>query len=298
MSANGVESPGPFTRRNTKETLNALCDGLTAYFSKISAANQERWDLGRPGNLCSNIGVQGYIRLLQALIEYMTAKTGQEAHSLDGDELIEQLEPYLKPVLEFVESAEDAEFRKRFKQPFGSGGPPRYFFQLVALVRTKYLDFKPAGYDDFITEQAAEVTQEADARTKSVVDRVHNHVVSVLRANWGGDFFDRGIPHKEIKLAAMNKMYDDKEKQMPPETYLDVIELKKIVEHQQNWEAFKETLSIQLLDERKGQAKYLKWMERLNEVRRIAAHPFGRTYKPDDLDFLEFIDEQLQARHV
>jgi DNA sulfur modification protein DndB len=239
-----------------------------------------------------------YIRLLQALSEFMTATTGQESHSLDAEELIEQLEPYLKPVLDFVETADDADFTKRFKQPFGSGGPPRYFFQLVALVRAKYPDFKPAGYDDFITEQTAEVTQEADARNKSIVDRVHKHVVSVLRANWGGEFFDRGIPQKDIKLAAMNKMYDDKEKQMPPETYLDVIELKKVVEHQQNWEMFKETLSIQLPDERKGQAKYLKWMERLNEVRRIAAHPFGRTYKADDLDFLEFIDEQLQARNV
>jgi DNA sulfur modification protein DndB len=299
VGANEVQVPGPFSRRNTKETLNALCDGLTVYFGKIQAANQDRWDLGRPGYLCGNIAVQGYIRLLQALIEFMTAETGQEAHSLDAEELIEQIDPYLKPILEFVETAEDSEFTKRFKQPFGSGGPPRYFFQLCAIVRTKYPTFKPQGFDDFVSERTAEVAGEADARTKSIVDRVHNHVVNVLRASWGLEhFFHKGIPQKEIKISATAKMYEDKDLPMPVENYLDVIDLKSIIEHKQNWEFFKDTMSIQLPDEKKGHHQYVKWLVRLNEVRRIPAHPYGRSYKEQDLEFLEFIDEQLQARNV
>ena len=58
MSRNGVEIAGPFSRRNTKETLNALCEGLSAYFSLVEGANKERWEMGRPGYLCSNIGVR------------------------------------------------------------------------------------------------------------------------------------------------------------------------------------------------------------------------------------------------
>jgi DNA sulfur modification protein DndB len=56
---NGTEIPGPFSRRRVERTLHALCDGLTAFFSLIEAANQERWQRGRPGYLCSNIGIQG-----------------------------------------------------------------------------------------------------------------------------------------------------------------------------------------------------------------------------------------------
>jgi DGQHR domain-containing protein len=66
-SRNDVISPGEFSRSDTEDTLHAICEGLTAYFSLVQQANPERWELGRPGCLCSNIAVQGYIRLLSAL---------------------------------------------------------------------------------------------------------------------------------------------------------------------------------------------------------------------------------------
>ena len=80
-----------------------------------------------------------------------------------------------------------------------------------------------------------------------------------------------------------------KDKDLPIETYLDVIDLKKIVEVPTNWDLFKDSMSVQLPNEKKGQQKYLKWIERLNEVRRIAAHPMNRTYKDEDIEFLDFI---------
>lgn len=298
ISRTEVEIPGPFSRRNTKETLNALCDGLTAYFSLIQSSNPDRWDLGKPGHLCSNVAIQGYIRLLQALIEFMSEKTGQEPSNLDAEELVEQVKPFLKPVLEFIASTEDIDFSKRFKQPFGSGGPPRYFHQLCLIVRTQYPDFAPQGFAEFATEQASEISERADLLTKSLVDRVHRHVITVLKTAYSGDHFDKGIPQKDIKLSAMNKKYEDNDGQMPAENYLDVLDLKKIVEHQQNWDLFKESMDIKLQEDRKGLAKYVKWFERLNEVRRIPSHPFGRSYKDADLDFLDHLDEQLNARNV
>jgi DGQHR domain-containing protein len=298
MSRNGVEIAGPFSRRSTKETLNALCEGLSAYFALVEASNKERWEIGRPGYLCSNVGVQGFIRLLAALVEFLHRETGQEAQSLEAEELIEQIKPYLRPVLEFIEVAEDVEFVRKFKQPFGSGGPPRYFFELSVLVRGHFPQFKPAGFDELIMEQQSETADRGDALSKSIIDRVQGHVVRVLKQNFGSEYFERGIPQKEIKLSALDKKFSDKDQTLPAEVFLDAIDLKKIVEHKQNWEYFKSTLNIQLRDENKGQAKYLKWMETLNEVRRIRAHSFGRTYNDEDLEFLEFISEQLDARNV
>ena len=298
ISRNDVEVPGPFSRNTNEASLDALCEGLTAYFSLIQSANVERWDMGKPGYLCSNVAAQGYIRLLQALIDYMRDKTRQDPSNLDAKELIRQIQPFLQPVLDFVEVTEDLDFSRRFKQPFGSGGPPRYFHQLCLLVRARHPDFKPAGFDEFATEQASEITDSADALIKALVDRVHRHVITVLKTAYVGDYFDKGIPQKDIKLSAMNKRYEDGDNPMPPENYLDVIELKKIIEHQKNWELFKDSMNIQLSDEKKGQAKYVRWLDRLNTVRRIPAHPFGRSYKQEDLDFLDDLDEQLSARNV
>jgi DNA sulfur modification protein DndB len=290
----GLEIPGPFTRGTVKETVEALAEGLTIYFKLIANSNQERWERGRPGYLCSNIGVQGFIRLLAALVEFMKGDTHQEPSSLEADALISQIECYLKPVLEFVETAEDVEFGKRFKQPFGSGGPPRYFAQLCKLVIGQYPAFKPAGLEEVLAEQESETVDQADALVKSIVDRVHGYVVNSLKQSYGPGYFDKGIPQKEIKLKAHNSMYDERGDPMPIETYLDFIDLKKIVEHTQNWSSFSTTFNIRLPGEKGGQAKYLRWMDSINEIRRVPAHPYGRKYKDDQIELLGLVDDKLR----
>ena len=229
----------------------------------------------------------------------MRSETAQEPHDLDAEDLVEQLKPYLEPVLEFIAEATDDEFTKKFKQPFGSGGPSRYFGQLCLLVQRKYAKFNPPGLQQTLAQQDTETQQKGDALVKELVKRVQTHVIERLKQAYGPkDFWDKGIPTKEIKVTAYGKQVEDKDKDLPIETYLDVIDLKKIVEAPANWDLFKDSMSIQLPDERKGQHKYLKWIERLNEVRRIAAHPMNRTYKDEDIEFLDLINEQLADRGI
>jgi DNA sulfur modification protein DndB len=295
----GVISPGAFTRATPEDTLHALYDGLTAYFTLIENANQERWEKGRAGYICSNIGIQGHVRLFQALADFLKSETAQEPHNLDAEDIVEQLQPYLEPVLNFIADATDDEFAKKFKQPFGSGGPPRYFGQLYLLVQRKFTKFNPPSLLQFLAEQDTETQEKGDTLVKQLVIRVQTHVIERLKQAYGPkDYWDKGIPTKEIKVAAYAKKVDEKDKDLPIETYLDVIDLKKIVEGPANWEFFKDSMSVQMPDERKGQQKYLKWIERLNEVRRIAAHPMNRTYKDEDIEFLDFINEQLAERGI
>ena len=150
-----------------------------------------------------------------------------------------------------------------------------------------------------LAQQDTETQERGDALVKELVKRVQTRVIEGLKQAYGPkDYWDKGIPTKEIKVTAYGKKVEDKDKDLPIETYLDVIDLKKIVESPANWDLFKESMSIRLPDDKHGQQKYLKWIERLNEVRRIAAHPMNRTYKDDDIEFLDFIDEQLADRGV
>lgn len=295
---NNVVTPGEFSRAETEDTLHATCEGLTAYFSLIQEANPERWEQGKPGHLCSNIAIQGYIRLLPTLCAYMQQKTHQVPHELESSDLIEQIKPYLDPVLEFISTAEDVDFLKRFKVRFGSGGPPRYFYQLCLLVRSRFSDFEPPGFVEFDNESREELKDVGDALNKSVLERVQTHVIQVLKQHYGAEFFDVGIPDTKIKVAAVQKMYENGEDKKPAETFLNFIDYKSIVEHKKNWDLFKGTMSIRLEDEKTRNHKYLGWMVKLNEVRRILAHSFGRSYTDEQIQFLEFIDEQLAARNV
>ena len=72
--------------------------------------------------------------------------------------------------------------------------------------------------------------------------------------------------------------------------------MKKIVENRPNWPLFKAVFNIPEPGE-KGLAKNLKWMERINELRRIPAHPAReRKYKVEDFQYIDFIHDELMKR--
>jgi hypothetical protein len=49
----------------------------------------------------------------------------------------------------------------------------------------------------------------------------------------------------------------------------------------------------------KGLAKNLKWMDRINELRRIPAHPAKeRRYKLEDFQYIDFVYDELMGRLV
>jgi DNA sulfur modification protein DndB len=72
--------------------------------------------------------------------------------------------------------------------------------------------------------------------------------------------------------------------------------MKKIVENKANWPLFRDVFNIPEEGE-KGQAKNLKWMLRVNELRRIAAHPArDRRYRVEDFEYIDFVYDALITR--
>ena len=97
------------------------------------------------------------------------------------------------------------------------------------------------------------------------------------------------------RVNAYRKQQDD-EQRLPLEVYLDFIELMKIVENKQHWPWFREVLDIAERGD-KGRAKNLKWMERVNQLRRIPAHPVqGRDFRMEDYEYLDWISREFAAR--
>lgn len=83
---------------------------------------------------------------------------------------------------------------------------------------------------------------------------------------------------------------------MPKEAYLDLLDYKDIVRQKSNWPHFEPVFNIPLPGE-KGKTYYLDWLERLNKLRRIAAHPSGvRGYDESDYDFIKFIKYEFYKR--
>ncbi len=294
-------SPGPLSGLSDTETLDRARSTLNSFFQYLVTANPHQWDLGRQGYVCTNVAVQAYLRLLGSLIDYMESNKGLAARELEPNEIISEIEEYLDPILKWLQSSSAAAIESRFKVPHGSGGPPEYYNRLCAIVKTSFSDFSPDGLDEWIQEQSDERISDADRKLKELNVRVQKTIFDILKAEYGSEgdaYWNKGVLDKSIKLRAYEKSLDaEDDDRLPLENYLDFIEYKKIVENKTHWPLFKPVFDIPEPGE-KGIAKNLKWMDRINELRRIPAHATEkRSYKMADFEYLDFVYDEFVSNH-
>lgn len=293
-------APGPLSGVNDLDTLERARSALNSYLGLLVSANLPHWLAGRAGYFCTNVSLQAYLKLFGSLISYMESNKGMTARELTPTEIVSEIEEYLQPVLTWIEEATPNDMEKQFKVPFGSGGVPEYYYRLCAMIRDSISDFVPDGFEEWAAEQSEERVAEADQKLKQLNIWVQKCIFEKLKELHGTEeqaYFERGIPDKEIRLSAYQKSQDtDFEERLPLENYLDFIQYKKIVENKANWPHLSKYFDIPDPGE-KGRAKNVKWMDRINKLRRISAHPTEhRKYKVDDLDYIDWIYEEFQKR--
>jgi DGQHR domain-containing protein len=289
----GEISHGPCWADSSEGSLRRLVALLEIHFEDVRLANPNRWEQGKAGFLCTNFGVGSHIRLVSELIAYAALKAEGRPLASDVHDLYGTIKPYIAPVLAFIQTATDAEFEDKFKVIFGSSGFNHYFFALVDLIVKEMTDFSPDGYEDFKRLTSDEVTELADRQVKWIQKVVPAFTLDKLRAIYGDGFFDLAVP-KEIQKACQAKRIDDEaDEKLPVETYLDWIQYQKIIMQKEIRDTVKDVLSIQLPDEPGGRHFYSAWFDSINVIRRIVAHPSGRSYKDTDLEIVSLVVEHL-----
>lgn len=293
-------SPGPLCETTDLGTLERARAVLNSYFQNIASANLSQWEAGRKGYLCTNVALQAYLQLFGTIIDYMESNKGLSARELEPSELISEIDEYMNPILSWLEDATDFAMEKEFKVQFGGGGPREYYFRLCKMIRKSFSDFTPEGLDEWTEEQSEERISEVDKKLKELNIVVQKHIFSIFKEKYGEEkeaYFDKGITEKQIKTRAYETSLEvESEERLPLEHYLTFIDYKKIVENKIHWDLFKPVFNIPELGE-KGYAKNLKWMQRINELRRIPAHPTEKKhYKADDFDYIDYIYEEFMRR--
>jgi DGQHR domain-containing protein len=290
---NKIYELGPLCGATDSESLDKAWSVLTTYFEHVRDANPNHWEKGRAGYLCTNVAVQAYVVLLASLIRYSEVNVATSAKELTAEEIMSDLEEFLQPILDFLNSASDEKMEQQFKVPFGSGGPPEYYFRLCKIVKARFPDFEPEGMEEWEAEQSEEKISTADRQIKEIVASMIEYIFEGLREAYGeakDAYWHKGLSDKDMKTKAYNRSLDaDEDDRLPLEHYLDVIDFKKIVENKQNWPRFKNVFDIPEPGD-KGYSKNLKWMERINELRRISAHPSPqRHYKTEDFEYVDWV---------
>jgi hypothetical protein len=169
--------------------------------------------------------------LLGALVKYWEANTAADAREMEVEDMMIEIEEYLTPIIDFLESSKPGEIKAAFQVPFGSGGPPEYYFRLCKIIKTKYSDFKPEGMEDWEQEQSEERIKEADIKLKDIVSEIRRYIFDVFRVIHGeakGAYWDKGVTDKTVKADAHKRSLDvEVEDRLPLETYLEMVEMKK-----------------------------------------------------------------------
>lgn len=272
---------------------------LNAYFRQISEAAMPRWELGRPGKLCTNESVQALTLLLAEIVRFADAELSKPLRQHGESSIIEVVSNYLEPLLDFL-AADGPEVDSLLSVQFGSGGPKELLLRFARVIKKSFPTFEPHGYEDWLQTQSQELRRTADEQVQQINIIALRHIFTVFRLKYGevkSAYWEKGVQSKDVKAKAYAKSLDtEPDARLPIETYIDFIDLKKIVEARDGWTLFKGVFDIPL-NGVKGQAKNLEWMDRVNELRRISAHAAdGRNYKTEDFALLEEVYETLRRR--
>jgi DNA sulfur modification protein DndB len=291
---------GPLLWDDPREAITSLSELFTEYFDLFRSANAHRWNSAKAGKFATNVGVAALIRLLGDVIAFMASKDHEDPRELHPKVIVERIEQYLQPSLQYFTKVGDDALEQRFTVPFGAGGQRVFQHRLREILHEKFPSFNPPGFEEDLRKYDATRRQEADRKVRDVVEAVHRFVIKRLREVYGNqdNYLSLAVENKTILTRAFEKQVEaDPEKQKDLATYLDFIDLRKIVETPKNWGHFKEDLDIALPDEHPGR-KHTRWFDDINKLRRVSAHPYNRGYDDAEVDEIQLIHQTLVTRHL
>jgi DNA sulfur modification protein DndB len=292
---------GPFTGADDFATLDRARHALEDVFLILKEANPDAWRAGADGSVWTNTGVAALLMVIAEAIKTFEQSSKLDCKELPSEEIAEQVQDIIAPITERLKKGTQAQITKLFKDgvPYGSTGPRELFLKLVGVVRDKQPKFGPPDFDKWRVEQNQERAKHANEKVQELNSAICAAIFSRFRTEYGEElYFDRGVTSKELRTSAYAKMQDDEIGQRGKiEEYLNLIDYKKIVEKAEHWPFFEELFSIKLDDDRPGQAKYLRWMDKLNDVRKKTAHQAtGRVVTDVEIDFIDWVHQAFFER--
>lgn len=301
-------APGPLSGATDELTLGRAKRIINLYFTKIRDSNPDRWEAGRDAYICVNPGIRSHLRLLSDILDYIAYKNGLDVHAADENTIIAHIDKVITPLIDYLSVAEDSDIYDKFSRRFGEGGVIEYFDHLCATIHNKIPEF---GSKDFLDRLAKRKDERVNQTHQDIIklnQDISDYIIASLKEKYGTSddesgekaWWEQGIESQKAKENAYKRFLEgqkeNKDKKMPKEAYLDVLDYRDIVRQKNNWPLFEKVFNIPLSGE-KGKTYYLDWIEKLNKIRRVPAHPSGtRGYDEADYEFMKFIKYEFYKR--
>jgi DNA sulfur modification protein DndB len=297
-----IHSDGPLSESLDEKTVKRAQTVLNGFFHTIRDASPVRWEAGRDGYVATNPGVRAFMMLTAAICRHIEDVQGVNVHSAKPDVLLAAIQKIAEPVIEFIRQDDDAQIKEKFSRKFGEGGVREYYENLAEIIVASNDTFGDTDLRQRLALKRDERRTETDRLVNEISRKILDKTIVRLKEVYGDKqsatgqavFWEVGVKSADIKSKAYRKQLDDSSPK-PIEAYLDIVDIKEIIKS--NKEHLQGMFSIQLPDDRPGKAIYLDWIDRFNEVRRIAAHPSeSRVYSEEDYKFIAVLGAAINSR--
>ena len=298
---NGVAvlQPGPLGHLSAKaaDSMRKTQRTLQLYFGLFADGAPDHWDLGdaKGGYLATNLGLRALLVLLRKIVNFVE-RDGTRVVSTSPEELVELVQPYAQPVIDFFARAtanEVAHFRAR-----GSSlaSVDQNALQMMAIVATARTDFDLPEIKAYLDSQDAAGTEQARDMILEIHRILYDDVVSTLRAKYGEErdvWWITGVP-KQVRIDCDVRYNTEGDTSRDRWQSLNLIDYSQIVVYEGNWDLFKDRYNFY---GKGAKAKLARWIGKISRLRNITTHVEKGPLSRDQVEYVREV-YALVKRHV
>ncbi|WP_446830663.1 DGQHR domain-containing protein [Candidatus Foliamicus sp.] len=275
----GAILPGPLSTAkvddysaNLKKAVSVLsfCMGL---FSKNLS---EHWKLGdykdenQCGYLCTNIGIRALFLLIKDIADHIWKEKSAELFYCGAEETNAVIEPYLQILVNHFRSASAQEFLALRRIGSSLSAVRQQAHELGLIVSNHASHFNPPELQKYRESRDVEGTKKANEQILDIERRLIKYVIGTLEQHYGENWWTKGVPLKIRQRCSA--AWEARNREGKVEQNLFLIEYMEICQERENWDLFRDVISLDASDKSNKKAM-TKWMRELNDIRNFVFHP-------------------------
>jgi len=181
-------------------TTEKAADVIAGYFDMFAKGALGNWQLGdaKGGFLCTNNGLRALLRLLKELINFIEAHNHIEAVSMEADEIVGKLTPYVAPLVEFFKNADQGEIQN-FRSRQALAGVQKNCFGMMSIISNARPEFSNKELQDYLSTRDKDGTAEAAGLIREINEILHNDVIDTLKDTLNkSQFSESGLTYLDL----------------------------------------------------------------------------------------------------
>jgi len=291
-----IIAAGPLTDPSVdaKMTIAKSTQALSGFFSIFATHLEDHWNLGddKGGYLCTNLGLRALLQLFKRLTAFIQQQDEVTFTTLDADEIVERIKPYIMPIVEFFKTASPEDIARFRNRGSSLASVDQNCFQLMAIINQANSNYNPKDLRAFIENQDAAGTKLAKEMIDEVTLILFNDVLRRLKEKHGekGDaWWMKGVP-KTVRNDC-DRLYNEHDGEHERWRYMYLVNYADIVLYGDNWDLFKDNYNFY----GKGKkADLVRWIPRLNKCRQITHHAEKGPLSREQVEFVRKVHELVK----